>query len=180
MPVLDGFCTLVTTVNRWLAGLVSVLVFVMVAVISYEVVMRYFFDSPTVWALELSTLLLGPYFMLAGPYLLHVGGHVNVDVLYTRLPRRVAAALDCLTFPVIIALCVIVVHESWPVATDAYANGETSFSAWNPPVWPIKLLVPVAFSLLLAQALVETVHAGQRALGYRVDDDAGRGGEVGP
>ncbi|MCS4504267.1 TRAP transporter small permease subunit [Arhodomonas aquaeolei] len=182
MPVLDGFCTLVTTVNRWLAGLVSVLVFVMVAVISYEVVMRYFFNSPTVWALELSTLLLGPYFMLAGPYLLHVGGHVNVDVLYARLPRRVAAGFDCLTFPVIIALCVIVVHESWPVAMDAYANGETSFSAWNPPVWPVKLLVPVSFSLLLAQALAETVRAARRAMGREVGDetDAGRGGEVGP
>ncbi|MDZ7809944.1 MAG: TRAP transporter small permease subunit [Arhodomonas sp.] len=70
------------------------------------------------WALELSTLLLGPYFMLAGPYLLHVGGHVNVDILYNRLPPRVAALVDCLTFLVIIALAVIVVRESWPVAIE--------------------------------------------------------------
>ncbi|WP_440996628.1 TRAP transporter small permease subunit [Arhodomonas sp. SL1] len=163
MAWLRGYCTVVTTLNRWLAGVVSVLVFVMVAVIAYEVVLRYFFNDPTVWALELSTLLLGPYFMLAGPYLLHVGGHVNVDILYNRLPPRVAALLDCLTFPIIIALAVIVVRESWPVAMDAYASGETSFSAWNPPIWPVKLLIPVTFALLLAQALAETIAAVERA-----------------
>lgn len=66
MSIVQGYCKAVTGLNRWLAVLASLLVFIMVAVISYEVVARYFFDAPTVWALELSTLLLGPYFMLAG------------------------------------------------------------------------------------------------------------------
>lgn len=173
MPVLQGYCSLVTAANRWLAVAASALVFVMVASISYEVVARYFFDAPTVWALELSSLLLGPYFMLAGPYMLHVGGHVNVDVLYARLRPRAAAALDCITFPIIVAFCVIVVDQSWPVAMNAYASGETSFSAWNPPVWPIKMVIPVAFALVGLQAVAETIRAVRRAIAGTPQGGAG-------
>ena len=164
MAYLLGYCRLVTAINRALAGLAATLVFVMVAVIAYEVVARYFFNAPTVWALELSTLLLGPYFMLAGPYVLHIGGHVNVDVLYARLPPRIAAVVDCISYPLIMVLCVIVLRESWPLARDAYLIGETSFSAWNAPVWPVKMIIPLVFVLLMLQALAETIAAGRRAL----------------
>lgn len=170
MAIIDQFCSAITAFNRWLASVVSVLVFVMVAVIAYEVVARYFFNAPTVWALELSTLLFGPYFMLAGPYMLHIGAHVNVDILYNRLPRRAAFAMDCLIYAVIIAMCIIAVDQSWPMAMNAYESGETSFSAWNPPVWPIKLVIPVAFALLLMQSLAEIVYAFRRATG-RLDSD---------
>ncbi|MDN3517929.1 TRAP transporter small permease subunit [Aquisalimonas lutea] len=165
MTILERCCSGITALNRWLASAVSVLVFIMVAVIAYEVVARYFFNAPTVWALELSTLLFGPYFMLAGPYMLHIGAHVNVDILYNRLPRRGAAIMDCLIYPVIIAMCVIAVDQSWPLAMNAYESGETSFSAWNPPIWPIKFVIPAAFALLLLQALAETVRALHRATG---------------
>ncbi len=70
MAVLLGYCRLITALNRWVATVVSAFVFIMVAVISYEVVSRYFFNAPTTWAMELATLLFGPYFLLAGPYIL--------------------------------------------------------------------------------------------------------------
>ena len=164
MAVLLGYCRLITAVNRWLAGAVSVLVFMMVAVISYEVVARYFFDAPTVWAMELSTLLFGPYFLLAGPYLLHTAGHVNVDILPSRLPKRTASGLDCLTYGLIVVVSAVFIYQSLPVAMNAYNSGETSFTAWNPAIWPVKVLIPVAFFMLLLQALAESIEAARRAL----------------
>ncbi|ONF44834.1 TRAP transporter small permease protein [Marinobacter lutaoensis] len=164
MPVVLGYCRLVTAFNRWLAGAVSALAFVMVAVIGYEVVARYFFDAPTVWAMELSTLLFGPYFLLAGPYLLHTAGHVNVDILHARLPRRAAGWLDCLCHVLIALLAAVFIVQSLPVALNAFDSGETSFTAWNPPIWPVKALIPVAFLLLLLQAVAEAILAARRAL----------------
>src|SRR5680860_544067 len=102
MLIINGYCKTITQINRWLAIAASSLVFIMVAVISYEVVARYFFDAPTVWALELSTLLLGPYFLLAGPYFLHTAGHVNVDILYSKLSPRMAAIADTGIYTVIV------------------------------------------------------------------------------
>lgn len=168
MAVLLGYCRFITALNRWVARAVSMLVFIMVAAIGYEVVARYFFDAPTVWAMELSTLLFGPYFLLAGPYLLHTAGHVNVDILYGKLSPRMAGLMDCLTYPMIIALCVVFIDQSVPVAMISYDSGETSFTAWNPVIWPIKMLIPIAFVLLLLQALAETVLAVRRALGQEV------------
>lgn len=162
MKILDGYCQTVTQVNRWLAIAASSLVFVMVAVISYEVVARYFFDAPTIWALELSTLLLGPYFLLAGPYFLHTAGHVNVDILYSKLSPRIAAIADTGIYAVIVLISCILIYQSIPIAQNSIDSGETSFSSWNPVIWPVKTLIPVAFSLLLLQSIAELFTAIQR------------------
>jgi len=168
MSVVLGYCRLVTTLNRWLAEAVAVFAFVMVAVIAYEVVARYFFNAPTVWAMELATLLFGPYFLLAGPWLLHTAGHVNVDILHARLPRRVADLVDCFCHSLIAILALVFIDQSLPVALNAFASGETSFTSWNPPIWPVKALIPVAFLLLLLQAVAEALLAARRALAVEV------------
>lgn len=162
MLIVKGYCQAVTTLNRWLAIAASSLVFIMVAAISYEVVARYFFDAPTVWALELSTLLLGPYFLLAGPYLLHTAGHVNVDILYSKLSPRVAAMTDSGIYAVIALISCVLIYQSIPIAENAISFGETSFSSWNPIIWPVKTLIPIAFSLLLLQSVAEFFMAIQR------------------
>ena len=67
---------------------------VVVPVMLYEVVSRYVFNAPTVWGMELAVLLFGPYFLLGGPYLLHLRGHVALDLmrqLYPDLPDKRAA-----------------------------------------------------------------------------------------
>lgn len=145
----------VTALNRWLAYSVAGLVYVMVAVILYEVVSRSAFNAPTVWAMESATLLFGPYFLLAGPWLLHTKGHVAVDFVRMRLPPRAGLVLECLTYPVIFIFAAILIAYGWPFAVNAYALGETSFSAWNPIIWPFKFAIPLAAILLLAQAVAE-------------------------
>lgn len=162
MRIIHGYCKTITEINRWLATAVSSLVFIMVAAISYEVVARYFFDAPTVWALELSTLLLGPYFLLAGPYFLHTAGHVNVDILYSKLSPRWAALADTGIYTVIVVISCVLIYQSIPIAENAIASGETSFSSWNPAIWPVKTLIPIAFSLLLLQSVAELFAAIQR------------------
>jgi len=162
MSAIQAYCKAVTGLNRWLAVMASLLVFIMVAAISYEVVARYFFDAPTVWALELSTLLLGPYFMLAGPYLLHTAGHVNVDIIYGKLSARGAAMVDAGIYPVIGFVACVLIYQSIPVALNSIDSGETSFSSWNPAIWPVKTLIPVAFTLLLLQSIAETLQAINR------------------
>lgn len=168
MPVLRAFANGVTTINRWLMIAASLLVFVIVPVMLYEVTLRYFFNAPTVWAMELATLLFGPYFMLAGPYLLHVGGHVNVDIVHGKLPPRIAAAVECLTMPVIMGFAAVLMAKSWPIAVNALALRETSFSAWNPEIWPFKFIIPIAMGMMLLQAVAEFALALERV---RAGDD---------
>lgn len=52
-------------------------------------------------------------------------------------------------------LCAILLYFSVPSAWSSWEYKETSFSAWNPPVWPIKAFVPLALALMMLQAIIE-------------------------
>lgn len=147
----------VTAVNRGVFHTTLWLMAVVVPVMLFEVVSRYVFNAPTVWGMELAVLLFGPYFLLGGPYLLHLRGHVALDLLHQRLSPRWRRRLDLLNFPLIIAFCAILLVYSLPPALSAVELRETSFSAWNPPIWPFKAVVPLALALMLLQALAEFV-----------------------
>lgn len=158
----------VTGLNRILFGIAALAIFAVVPMLLYEVVARYAFQAPTVWAMEASTLLFGPHFMLAGPYLLHLRGHVAVDIFSERSSGRTRKALEIFSFLVIAIFAAVFGWVSWPLAVNAFQFGETSFSAWNPPIWWVKFIVPFTFAMLCAQALVEaatTLRAPSAAAG---------------
>src|SRR5690606_23358490 len=88
------YVTRVTGSDRGLFLAVTGLMLVIVPVMLYEVGSRYLFNAPTVWGMELATMLFGPYFLLGGPYLLHLRGHVNLDLVRRRLPAERIRQLD--------------------------------------------------------------------------------------
>ena len=145
----------ITTLNRWIFQATVWLMAIVVPVMLYEVIARYVFNAPTVWGMELAVLLFGPYFLLGGPYLLHLKGHVALDVARQRLSPAWQRRLDLVNFPIIVLFCAILLYFSAPAAWSAWEYRETSFSAWNPPIWPAKATVPLALVLMLLQAVVE-------------------------
>lgn len=145
----------ITTLNRWIFQITVWLMAIVVPVMLFEVVARYVFNAPTVWGMELAVLLFGPYFLLGGPYLLHLKGHVALDVARQRLSPAWQRRLDLVNYPIIVLFCGILLYFSIPAAYSAWSYQETSFSAWNPPIWPIKAAVPIALALMLLQAVVE-------------------------
>lgn len=145
----------ITTLNRWIFQATVWLMAIVVPVMLYEVIARYVFNAPTVWGMELAVLLFGPYFLLGGPYLLHLKGHVALDVARQRLSPAWQRRLDLVNFPIIVLFCAILLYFSAPAAYSAFTYRETSFSAWNPPIWPVKAAVPLALTLMLLQAVVE-------------------------
>lgn len=145
----------ITAFNRRLFHATVWVMAVVVPVMLYEVVARYVFNAPTVWGMELAVLLFGPYFLFGGPHLLHLRGHVALDLLRQRLDSTWSRRLDLVNYPVIVAFCAILLYFSVPAAWSAWSYRETSFSAWNPPIWPVKAAVPLALALMLLQALAE-------------------------
>lgn len=151
------FILRVTQLNRWLFYVAATLMIIIVPVMLYEVISRYVFNAPTVWGMELAILLFGPYFLLGGPYLIHTGGHVNLDIVRRRLSPNHGRYLDSFNYLIIIIFCSILITYSTPLALQAFAYKETTFSAWNPPLWPYKFAVPVATFLLALQTAAELI-----------------------
>lgn len=154
-PLVSTYIRAVTMLTRAAFHFAALLIYAIVPVMLIDVVMRYAFGHPTDWGMELAVLLFGPYFLLAGPYVLHLKGHVAMDILRQQLSTSVNRVLDLLNIPVIVAFAAILLAYALPLAIDSFNYGETSFSAWNPPIWWTKAAVPLSLFLMMLQAIAE-------------------------
>lgn len=123
----------------------------------FEMTARYAFRAPTVWATEAAQMLFGAYAVLSGGYLLVHRGHVNVDIFHGRLPARARAAVDVLASVLFFAFMLVLLKEGWNMASESLEQMERSYSAWNPPVWPLKLMIPIGAALLFLQGFAKLV-----------------------
>jgi len=129
----------------------------LVAAVIWEVVARYAFDAPTTWAYETIYALYAAMFMLGAAYALRVGAHVRTDFLWEKWTPRTRAAIDTVAylaafFPGMLLFLAAGLEATW----SSYALGERSAdTAWFPPLWPLKALVPASALLLLVQGISE-------------------------
>jgi TRAP-type mannitol/chloroaromatic compound transport system permease small subunit len=132
-------------------------VVLLTAVVSYEVFMRYVMRNPTGWAYDVSYILYGAMFIMAGAYALSTQAHVRADVLYRLFPIRVQAGLDLTLYvlffiPAVFAL----VYAGYYFAEAAWKIGERSpYSPAGPPLYHFKSLIPLAGVFLAIQGVAE-------------------------
>lgn len=142
---------LVDSFNDKLGRVVSMGILLIFGLLILEVALRYLFNSPTVWANELTQMFFGAYVVLSGGHLLWCGGHVNVDILYSRLSPRTKAFMDVLTSTVFFAFCLMLLYYGGSLALESLGRWEHSQSPWNPPLYPVKLTIPLGAFLVLLQ-----------------------------
>ncbi len=157
MRALHAFMNGVTRLNDWIGRGIALLIVVMTALLLIEVFFRYILATPTVWANELTQLLFGFYAVMSGGYIMAHRGHVNVDIVYSSLSRRGQAIIDIIGSLLFFLFLAAVLYFGSSMAWESVSNLETSFSAWNPPIWPIKLAIPVGCVLLLLQGIVKLI-----------------------
>jgi TRAP-type mannitol/chloroaromatic compound transport system permease small subunit len=124
---------------------------------SYEVFVRYLLNAPTGWAYDMSYIMYGALFLMAGPYTLSRDGHVRGDVVYRLFPQRVQAGID-LVLHIIFLLPAIgaMIYQGTQYAQESWSYMETSiFSPMGIPIYPLKTLIPVVGVLLFLQGTAE-------------------------
>ena len=125
----------------------------------YEVFMRYVLNNPTSWAFDMSYIMYGALFYMAGAYTLSRGGHVRGDVFYRMWRPRTQATVELVLyiiffFPGVLALVV----AGWAYGIDAARLREVSVnSPAGVPIWQLKLLIPFGAALLALQGVAEVV-----------------------
>lgn len=131
----------------------------MMLCVSYEVVMRYVFDAPTIWVFDVTYMFYGTIFMLGAAYALHKGAHIRTDFFFEKWSTRTKGTIDSIAyivffFPSIFVFMLVTGSEAW----YAYQIQEMSEQTpWRPVLWPFKSMVPLACLLLLAQGVSETI-----------------------
>ena len=147
----------IESLSVWVGRAYGWCILILTLSVCYEVVVRYVFNAPTVWAFDMMVQMYGALFLMAGPYALAQDAHVRGDVLYRLFPVRVQASLDFILyflffFPGMLALF-------WfgaEIASDSWRYKEVS---WNSPariqVYFFKTLIPIAGALLIIQGIAE-------------------------
>jgi TRAP-type mannitol/chloroaromatic compound transport system permease small subunit len=163
---MDRFIKAIDLLSDWSGKVVGWLALPLVGGLVYEVIARYFFDAPTIWAYDTTYMLYGSLFMLGAAYTLYKQGHIRTDILYRLLPQRWQGIVDTFLylvffFPAVISLLIVGIDS----AADSWAIRErTTLSAWRPLVYPFKTVIPVAAFFLLAQGVSELLKSVQASL----------------
>lgn len=119
----------------------------------YEVVARYVFNSPTIWAHEAMYLMFGMQYLISGAYAMLTENHVRVDVFYAPMSPRRKAIADLLTSVFFFIFAGVLLVTSWIFAMDATRVSEVSFTDWRIAYWPMKWAMVVGGILLLLQGI---------------------------
>jgi len=151
---------LITAIDRLsgsLAQVAKVMLAVLVCAMLYEVFARYVLAAPTLWAFDISYMLNGSLFLLAGGYALRHDAHVRIDFLAQRMPPAVRNAVNGIAYlgvllPIFGALTWIALANTW----KAYVTGEVeAVSPWAPYVWPFYGAIAVGLLGLSLQFVAE-------------------------
>lgn len=145
----------IDAISYWSGYGVMFLALGIVTIMIVEVIARYVFNDPTLWATETLMLAFGIYMLLAGAYVLLVRGHVMMDAVYSRFSLRTRATLDVLTFVFFFLFVGIMLWQGIPYAVKCVVMGEHSQSAWRCPFWPARIAIPIGAFLLLLQGLAK-------------------------
>ena len=150
---------------------VGFLILPLVAVVVYTALLRYAFHATPIWGFEVTLFIFGLHFMLAGAYCLNVKAHVAVDVLPKYLPIRGQYVVEIVSSLVILFFCGTLVWLGSNWAWEATRTLEHSIhqTAFNPPIWWFKWVVPLSAGLIAIQALSNLVGAIQSLFGANSD-----------
>ena len=127
------------------------LIYPLIFVLNYEIISRYLFNKPTIWAYDLTYILYGSFFMIGGAFTLLKDKHVKIEYFYTKMKKRYRSLIEILGyllffFPSMTALGYFGVkftYHSWLIDEKA---GSSIFA---PTIWPFKAIIPISAIFLI-------------------------------
>jgi TRAP-type mannitol/chloroaromatic compound transport system permease small subunit len=158
MKALLKLSRLIDRLNEFLGVWVAWLVLAAVLLSAGNAIVRKIFNMSSNSLLEAQWYFFSAIFLLCSGYTLLRNEHVRIDIVIGRFSVRVQTWVDILgTLLFLGPMAVAFIYFSWPVFIRTYTHGEISTNAGGLLIWPARMLVPIGFALLLAQAFSELI-----------------------
>ncbi|WP_183964193.1 TRAP transporter small permease subunit [Quisquiliibacterium transsilvanicum] len=158
MHALMKFSRAIDWLNAQVGRFVIWLIFAATAISAINAIVRKVFDTSSNAYLEAQWYLYAWSFLAAAGFTLLHREHVRIDVLNSRLPKRVQVWIDIVGFALFLTpLCLVVLWLSFPVVVQMYETGEMSGNPGGLIRWPVWLALPVGFLLLMLQGWSELI-----------------------
>jgi TRAP-type mannitol/chloroaromatic compound transport system permease small subunit len=150
---MQRFLKLVVGISTWSGKLTAFLLWPGVVVLVYEIVARYFFNAPTIWAHGMTQRMFAVYYILSGAYVSLTKSHVSMDLLYANFSPRKKAILNMISGVLFFAFCGVLLWQGIGYAKDSLRWLEPDNTPFRAPLYPIKMMVPLGAFLILLQGL---------------------------
>lgn len=168
MQRLRGIAAAIDGLSERTGRALSWLMPAMVVVIAFEVVARYVFAAPTIWAYDSALILYAWLGLVGGAFAMKRGAHIRVDLFTANLSPRRQAVLELVGAPFVAFFLVLVVWQVGMASLDALASGSRRPTEWAPPLVLFLVTAPLGGALLLLQLASQVV----KALDVVVNGDA--------
>jgi len=149
----------IDAISKWSVKIVMLLIIPMILVTVYDVILRYFFRSPTAWAYEISWMTYAAFFILGGAYTLVEDSHISVDIFFRKFSPRMQSYLKAIFLLVLLLPFVfIILRYAIPWAWHSTLIMErTEHTLWRPYSFPVKWTLPIGFFLLALQGIADFI-----------------------
>lgn len=153
MPkVIKLYVKYIDLVNRKVGRLAMYLIFVMMGVLLFSSISRGVFNISFIWVVEVAQMLLAAYYLLGGGYSMQLDAHVRMDLLYSRWSEKGRAKADLVTSAFLVSYLVVLLIGGISSTEYALQYNQKNYSAWAPPLAPIKIIMTTGIALMLLQA----------------------------
>ncbi len=139
--------------SDWIGFLTMYVIYVMVAVLLFDVVTNKMLNMTQNWTTEFAQFALAAYYFLAGPKTMKDEDHVRLDLLYSRFTPRGKARMDAVTIWIVIFYLGILLWGAISSTLYSIGTNQRLPSLWAPSVVPIKVLMVVCLVLMILQSL---------------------------
>lgn len=150
------FLHTIDRVSEWSGKIFSWLLVVTMLIIAFEIFMRIFGSSQT-WVFDITLFTAGVVYLMGGALTLLHNRHVRMDILYTRFSPRVQSLLDLITLPGFLVFVGVLLWQGSVRAWESFQMKETIFTAFHPPVWPVRWSIPIGAFLIFMQGMAKAV-----------------------
>ena len=151
------FLSAIDTLNHWVGVSVSYMMLLVLGVTLFEVISRFVFNYPTVWAYEVTGNLFGFYMIIGGGYVLLHKAHIRVDVFWSKFSLRNQAIIDLATCVFVFLFLGLLLWTSSDNAWRSIQILEHGITPFAPPIYPLKVCLVIGVLLILLQLIVKTI-----------------------
>ena len=145
-------------IAMFIGRVTMLLIAIVVCVMMYEVILRYVFERPTLWANEMSLWLAGFVFILAGFYAMQQRSHIRIYLLYDMFPHAVQRICDTVSTVLIVGFAFFLVYGGYGEAKAKMLRWETFGTAFDPPIpATLKPLVLIVVILVAIQSVLNLI-----------------------
>ena len=177
MQGLLGLSRAIDSFNERAGRTLAWLILAAVIISTVNAIIRKTFNvSSNAW-LEAQWYLFGAVFLGCAAYTFLKNEHIRIDIVSSKMGQGYRNAIELIGHVFfLMPLCIMMIFYGFPFFWNSFRIGEMSTNAGGLIQWPAKLMIPLGFCMLLAQAISETIKRIAFMQGEAPDPHAGKSG----